>query len=357
MPTIKQLPSGSYNTLVYDYTDPNGKRHYKSITAPSKKEVKLLVAEFLASREERSCTLDNITIEDAIQKYINAKNNVLSPSTVRVYDIMLESRFDKIKHRKVRDFTASDMQTFINDLSEEYTPKTVRNTNSLLRSAIEFVNPNFKAKITLPQKVKPDINIPTEVEMQTILNAVKGKRLEVPVYLAAFCGLRRSEIAALMWKDVDLDKGTITVRAASVQNKDGKVIRKQKTKTTDSKRTIRLFTPVLNLLKEKEHTSEYVEYYPHPNRITDAYTELLKQSNLPHYRFHDLRHYTVSTMILLNIPKKYIADYLGHETERMIDEVYGHVMRDKKDALLDNVNAYFCKIHAQMQDKMQDENL
>ena len=176
--------------------------------------------------------------------------------------------------------------------------------------------------------------------MKKIFQAVKGKRIEIPIYLAALCGMRRSEIVALKWEDVDLEKGTLTIKAASVISDDGKVVRKQ-TKTTAGKRTIKIFAPVLEVLNAKVKEGEYVEYYPHPNRISDTFTELLKSLQLPHYRFHDLRHYAVSTMLLLNVPKKYIADYMGHETERMIDTVYGHVMQDKKGNILDVVNTYF----------------
>jgi integrase len=98
-----------------------------------------------------------------------------------------------------------------------------------------------------------------------------------------------------------------------------------------------------------------VQEFTSPNSITDGFAELLKRNGIPHYRFHDLRHYAVSTMLLLNIPKKYIADYVGHETEHMIDTVYGHIMRDKKDDLMDVVNAHFCDFSAQMQNEMQNE--
>lgn len=137
--------------------------------------------------------------------------------------------------------------------------------------------------------------------MIKIFKEIKNTPLEVPIYLAALCGMRRSEIAALRWEDVDLESERLTIKAASL------------------------------------------------------FPKLLEKLGLPHYRFHDLRHYAVSTMLLLNLPKKYIADYVGHETEHMIDTVYGHVMQDKKDSLLDTVNTHFCGIFAQMQDKMQDE--
>lgn len=354
MATIKQLPSGSYNALVYDYTDGKGKRHYKSITAESKREVKLLMAEFLARRDEcKNMPDDGVTVCDAITRYIESKNNILSPSTLKAYNTILKHNLQSIMTIPVNKLTTADIQLAINREAEDNAPKTVRNVSSLLKASILFVSPDFKYKVTLPQKEKPDIQIPTEEEMMKIFSAVKGKRIEIPIYLGAICGMRRSEITALKWEDVDLKNGTLTVRAASVLSTDGTVVRKT-TKTTASKRTIRLFAPVLKLLKEAEHTSEYVAGYPHPNRITDSFTTLLKDLGLPHYRFHDLRHYAASTMLLLNLPKKYICDYLGHETERMLETVYGHVMKDKKDNLLDIVDTHYALFFDKMQNKMQN---
>lgn len=355
MPKINQLPSGNYNALVYDYTDDNGKRHYKSITAESKREVKQLVAEFLATRSEtRSADNGNITVSDAIAKYIESKNNILSPSTLKAYNTILKHNLKSIMPITLNRLQPSDIQFAINIESETNAPKTVRNINSLLKASILFVNPDFSYRVTLPQKEKPDIQIPTEEEMIKIFTAVKGKRIEIPIYLGAICGMRRSEIIALKWEDVDLEKGTLTICAASVISPDGKVVRKT-TKTTSSKRTIRLFAPVLKVLKEAEHTSEYVVGYPHPNRITDTFSTLLKDLNLPHYRFHDLRHYAASTMLLLNLPKKYICDFLGHETERMLETVYGHIMTDKKDSLLDIVDTHYTLFFDKMQNEVQNK--
>ena len=60
-----------------------------------------------------------------------------------------------------------------------------------------------------------------------------------------------------------------------------------------------------------------------------------------HYTFHELRHYAASVMIMLGIPVKYIADMLGHETEEMVNRVYGHIMRDKKDQFFERLETYY----------------
>lgn len=352
MATIKQLPSGNFNASVFDYIDSQGKRHYKSITAPTKKEVKLLIAEFLTQRGERTAGSD-MTVREAVQHYINVKNNVLSPATVKGYDVILRNRVPSIMDISISRLTLSDIQEAINKEAAQLSPKTVRNTNGLIKASIELVAPSFKYSVTLPQKVITEIEIPTEEEVKKLFLAAKGRRIETPLYLGAMCGLRRSEIFALKWENVDLKNGAIDIIAAEVIDINNKLVRKVP-KKTKSHRRIKAPKPVIEHLKSLERTSDKVTRYINVNDITEEFSKLEVRAGIPHYRFHDLRHYTASVMLMLNVPKKYVSDFLGHASERMVDTVYGHIMRDKKDNLLDTVNTYFCGFYTQMQDEMQD---
>ena len=349
---IKQLPSGNYNALVYDYTTPDGKRKYKSITASSKSEVKRLIAVFLADREalheEREKKEDPayMTVGEAIDKYIESKSNVLSPSTIRGYRQARNYSFPAVMTMGINDVTSADIQIAVNAEAEHSSPKTVRNKYGLLVSALSVYAPDLKVRVTLPQKVKPDIAIPTEDEIRRMFDAVKDTEMEIPLYLGALCGMRRSEIAALRWEDVDFNNGTITIRAAKVLNEDGEYVVKG-TKTIAGKRIIRMFTRVAEKLKAAKETAEADTVITLlPAHITDRFSVMLERAGLPHYRFHDLRHYTVSVMLSLNMPKNYIADYVGHETERMIDLVYGHIMATAKSTFEDRVNEYYDTIFA-----------
>ena len=347
---ITQLPSGNYNAKVYDYTTADGKRKYKSITASSKSEVKRQIAVFLADREElreeREMQKDPsyMTVGEAIDKYIESKCNVLSPSTIRGYRQVRNNAFSALMGESIRNVDSAMIQVAVNDEAERNSPKTVRNKYGLLISALSVYAPDLRIKVTLPQKIKPDIAIPTEWEIKRMFEAVKGTDMEIPLCLGALCGMRRSEIAALLWDDVNFEQGTITIRAAKVLNEDGDFITKG-TKTIAGKRIIRMFTRVAEVLQTAKAVSESETVTTLlPSHITDRFPEMLKKAGLPHYRFHDLRHYTVSVMLSLNMPKNYIADYVGHETERMIDLVYGHIMATAKTTFEDRVNDYYDRI-------------
>lgn len=354
-PKIKQLPSGNYNALVYAGKDANGKRKYKSLTAPTKREVKLMIAEFLTEREMVRIDSEDITVGDAICRYIQSVDGVLSPSTIVNYWSIHKNRFGRIKDARLSELTTEMVQQSINDEAKHLSPKTISNAHALLSSSLRMAQWKPSSPIALPQKIKPDINIPTDEEVKIILDRAKGTQFETPFRLAVFCGMRRSEIMALKWSEVDLKKERLTILAATVPGVDNKLVRKEKTKETESKRTIVIFKPALDHLKTLPQTSEFVVTYKHPNSIEKALERILKQTNLPHYRFHDMRHYCVSSMLALNIPKKYIANYVGHASENMIDRVYGHIMENKKSEFMVTTDEHFSRIFGQMQNEMQND--
>ena len=93
MPTAKRLPSGSWRCQAYAGKDESGKRIYKSFTAPTKKEAELMAAQYAIERETYSDE-KNLLLKTAMERYNKAKENVLSPSTMRGY-VQYAAKMDK----------------------------------------------------------------------------------------------------------------------------------------------------------------------------------------------------------------------------------------------------------------------
>lgn len=349
IPKITQLPSGAYHANVYSYTDENGKRHYESFTGYDYNQVMLDVVSFKKdkkiSRIDESLAHTKLTVASAMDQYIESKSAILSPTTISSYKAIRRNNLLSLQKLTVKQVTQELVQIAINQEAMDKTPKTVRNIHGFLASVLQVYRPDLVLRTTLPQKTKSEISIPTEEEIKILVSATKNTEMEIPILLAACCGMRRSEISALTWKDIDFSKNTITIKKALVSNDENELIEKT-TKTTAGTRVIRMFPVVSEALSRyKEINPDKNDYITiRPDIISHRFERLVKSTGIHHYRFHDLRHYTVSVMLSLNIPKNYIADFVGHETENMIDKVYGHIMQSRKTSAEDLMQDYYQKI-------------
>lgn len=254
-----QLPSGSYRVQVYSHTDSDGRKHYKSFTAPSKKLAQAAANDWLAKRDAGIQTPDDLTVYEAITRYINVKKGVLSPSTLKEHAGMQKRYFtgtlDSLKLARMR---SQDVQLWISDLAGKLSPKTVCNAYGLLEPALAMFAPDLRLRVTLPQRQKPELYCPNDDDIRALLHHIHGKELEIAVLLAAFGPLRRSEICALTDRDFTGNKVKIT--KSMVQDADGSWVIKNHPKTYGSYREIelpdfvtqRLYRNVIDLEKEKQ---------------------------------------------------------------------------------------------------------
>ncbi len=338
MVKIDRLPSGSYRARVNI-----GSGKYKTFTAKTKKEVQLKAAQFEAEMETfpNKGTFYNLTVREAMEKYTEAKKNVLSPTTYRCYTSYCEHAFPSIAEVQLQNITAEQIQITVSLASVELSPKSVRNMYGLLSSTLKMFMPGKTFDITLPQKKKTKIEIPTEVEMLLLFKEIENSQIEVPIYLGALCALRMSEILGLRWSCVDLENRRITIEGAKVLDIDNNAVMKL-TKTSSSYRTIRITAKVSDVLKKHYNPEdEFVVNLTAASIYKRYQTALRHCCPEKHYTFHELRHYAASVMLMLGHPINYVADYLGHETRDMVERVYGHVMTDKKDELFDRVDTYY----------------
>lgn len=358
LPAIKQLPSGAWHCKVNLGKDDNGKTAYLSITDFDYNVVVLRAAEAKADRKkekrDKASAKTSMSLREAMEKYITSKDAVLSPTTVSTYQDYIRNAFTDIQDHDICEITQEMIQISVNIAAATRSPKTIRNYHGFLSAVFGVYRPDMTLRTTLPQKIVTEIVIPTEDEIKRLMDAASGTPMEIPVLLAACCGMRRSEIAALTWKDIDFNKGTIRIKEALVYDKDNDLVEKT-TKRTASTRTIRMFPIVEDALRRhKDETGAKDGHITiEPDRITHRFEHLLNKAGCPHYRFHDLRHYTVSVMLSLNVPIKYVSSFVGHSSTRMVETVYGHIMASKKTSVEEQMQDYFSAVFNQKETKKE----
>ena len=197
--------------------------------------------------------------------------------------------------------------------------------------------PNFQLKTNLPQKVLPDVLVPENVDIQRMLERVKGTRMEGAILLGACCGMRRSEICGLKYIDIDAKKSTISVRRTIVKDENGKWIVRDNTKTPKSKREIEVAPFIIGRLLDLPGEGEFV-INRMPDTISKEFIDIRNALGLT-CRFHDLRHYNASIMLALNVPDKYAMKRMGYSTPATLKKVYQHTMKDKEKEVTSTINS------------------
>ena len=218
MASAKKRPSGSWRVNLYIGKTPDGKRQYKSFTADTKKEAEFLAAQY--NQNHIDVNRSELPLRDAVERYIKSKENVLSPSTVRGYNNILKNHIPTLMAVKIRDLNAEMVQEEFNRFAKDHSPKTCRNTHGLIASVLSIERPDIVLRTTLPQKKKRDIYVPDEKEIDQIHQLIKGNVMELPFVLAAECGLRASEVAALRVSSIFPDH--IEIKHAMVPDKNNK---------------------------------------------------------------------------------------------------------------------------------------
>lgn len=339
MATAKKLPSGNYRCRVY-LGKIDGKDVYKSFTAPTKKEAEFNANQFLIKSNKNKIRRSNeYTFADALENYINLKETVLSPSTIRGYKSLKRNfieKFPKFSNMKICDITQEDIQKVISSLAKEKSPKTVKNYHGII-SAI--LGDEMIIKTTMPQKIIPDLYIPSDDDIKLLIKSVENSELEIPVLLGAFCMMRRGEICGLSINDIDFKTNTIHVHHSLVID-DDKNWKLKAPKNSTSDRFVDAPEFVINKIKEKGYITKLS-----PDNISSNFSRVLKRNNIPHFRFHDLRHYSASIRHALNIPDAYIMAEGGWKSDAILKSVYRHAMKDKKNEMQEIAKSHFSKIY------------
>lgn len=350
MATAKKLPSGSWRCQVYSHTEetvrPDGaikkKRIYKSFTCddPSAKGRRKCEAEAAAwaAKKETLTTIENITYGEALDRYIASRENILSPSTIREYKASRNRDFQILINKKIADITQEMVQNAVDYEALNHSPKTVRNMHGLFVSVMGQYRPEMAFHTDLPKKVRAKIYVPSDSEIECLIDYVKGDEMEIPILLAAFGPMRRSEICAL---NSDHIKGNIVhVEYAMVLNSNHEWVLKRP-KSFAGDRYIEFPDFVIEKLEGVAGRITTLN----PAQVSDRFIDIQKRAGIHKFRFHDLRHYCASVQHAMGIPDAYIMQRGGWGNDGVLKSVYRHVMEEKEKEMNSKANDYFSGLY------------
>lgn len=322
----QKMKSGAWRVTVYDYTDIDGKQHNKTFTGATKKEAEKKAASYQGAQP-------TMTVRQAVEEYIATREAVLSPSTIASYAGIARNHFNgAFGAKNAQKLTKNEVQRWVSELACKVSPKTVQNCYGLLTSSVKhFFGISLQAR--LPQKKKPRLYAPTDEDICLVLNSCNDDpELQLAIMLGAFCGLRRGEICALTADDISGNQ--LIIDKAVTRGKDGYSIKPPK--TDDSNRVVDL-TPSIMVRLPKE--GPFVSCSP--NALTARFIRLVDDIGLPHFRFHDLRHYFATRLSYIGVPSRIICDMGGWRTDKMMKRVYIDVAQDELKRQKEKAAAFF----------------
>lgn len=336
MANAKKLPSGHYRCLVYAGRNSAGKRIYKSFTAVTKKEAEFLAASWkMNADKDRNATF--VHIDEAIERYIESKSNVLSPTTYRTYVSLKDHAFVALADKNVFDLTTEDVQNLVNSNATTYKTASLRLQVTLLVSSVKIFRPDFNANVLYPKNNKKLTYIPTDDDISKIL-AVSTQEIRRAVMLAAFGSLRIGEVCALTGADIHTDY--IDVNKNMVYDMRLKWIVKAP-KTAESTRKVYLPKEIIKELKCAK--SELVVGVT-PAKLREEFKKALKAAGVTQFKFHALRHYHASTLHALGVPEKYIMRRGGWASGQTLQAVYEHPIDSVEQKVNSDIGDYFLSI-------------
>ena len=316
---VDQLPSGKYRIRKMI----NGKRQSLLFDEPpTQRDVLLATNELL--NEVPGASLKG-TFLDYAEKYIKAKENVLSASTIRGYRATLKSIPSHFTSLPLKDITQYTLTALVNDMVRSVSPKTIYNRHGLIVSVMHEFRPEFVIRTKLPRKVQKDIYTPGDEEVSRLFAYLEDsptlKKYWVPLYLASL-GLRRSEIGALTIKDLSEDN-ILTVNKAKVQGSDNKWVIQNFTKTERSNRKIPLPKELADRIREQGCI-----YEGFLGKMYDNMRIVEKRIGLPHFGIHRLRSFFASKAHSLGLHDSIILKLGGWKSDYIMKGIYRKALKE-----------------------------
>ena len=282
----------------------------------------------------------------------------LAHATYGAYQGLLKSTivpYFRKKKLTLRELEARHLQMFYSEMLRRVTPNTVIHYHAVIHSALKYavktdmLIQNVADKVDRPRKNSFQPVFLSADEMQKMFEALRGTKLELPVLVAAFYGLRRGEVVGLKWDAIDFERNTITIKHIVTNAKiDGKceIVCADRAKTKSSLRSLPLVSNIrekLLVLREQQKENRrvcgncYSKKYDgyvfvdamgnifNPRSVTANFSKLLEQNGLRHIRFHDLRHSCASLLLANDVPLKHIQEWLGHSDIGTTANIYSHL--------------------------------
>lgn len=356
--------SKSYQIVIELDRDPiTGKRirHYKSVKGTKKQANAMLLTMLAQYNSGNVVNTSTLRLGTWVDQYVQNYLPNIEATTRDSYEEKIRNHIKpSLGTIPLNILNANTIQTWVNDMIKKgLSPKTIRNTFNVLNPALKkavllrMLPHNPCEGVALPKLQKPKVNIYNQAQSKQILSAARGTDSYLLVLLGLTVGMRRGEMAALKWENIDFAQRTIKVCESRVHA--NKTVIEKDPKSEAGNRTIVVGSDVIAELSKAKKAYDEKAKEPwfrdlgfvickedgtpyHPDSLTQKWERFTKRNNLPHIKLHGLRHTNATTLMAAGVNPKVVQKILGHSDVSVTLNTYTHVLPSMDQEAADKLN-------------------
>ena len=358
---IRERSAGHW-AIVLDMRDPatsTRRRKWHSFSG-TKRQAQIECAR-LISEMQRGTYLEpaKVTVAAHMERWLEHVKPQVSPKTFERYCGVVRGNIlpalgavllTKLQPAQISEMYSKALSSGRRDGKGGLSPASVLYMHRLLKEALQvairewrLLHCNPVDLVKAPRTKRKNMRALDTVETAALLEAARSCRLFLPIMLAVTCGLRRGEICALRWRNVDLSGAAqLAVLGSTEQTKAG--IREKETKSGRARSVALTLLAIEELRHHKKRQAEellrcgvrqtddmYVVAQADgqplkPNSLTHEFVRFIAGCGLPKVRFHDLRHSHATHLLASGVHPKIAQERLGHATVAVTLDLYSHVL-------------------------------
>ena len=371
MAKTKKREDKRYEKKITVGRNADGSLRRISVYGTTKKELERKVAE-IQTNLERGIFLstETVTFGAVAENWITFFKPLISEKMRLRYKGIIDGHLKPLEEMKVKDLRPMHLQRIINDMAKAgYAQKSMQmvklTASQVLDHAMQndLVYRNVFEKLKVPHVESVPREPITEEQRDLILRTWKGHRMGVPALIMLYCGLRRGELLALLWSDVDLNNQTLSVTKAADMPTNATTVKKPKTRA--GIRTVPIPNAILPALKWAR--SESKSMYVCPNMTTggimsaqaygQAWRSYMHYLNIQAggkdrsrinpkivamepFTAHQLRHSYATMLYDADVDVKTAQKLLGHADFGVTMKIYTHLSAEKETAGIEKLNEH-----------------
>lgn len=349
--TVKKIGT-SWCYIVDVGKDPTGKRIQKKKRGfKTKKEAQIALAEVIHDINKGTyVTPSKVKFKEFLLQWLDDKQTRVKESTLETYTWLTHKHIiPAFGDIELSNLTPMLIQRHYNYLNKNgiLSDENIRKVHILMKDALKkaerwgLVAKNAATHVDAPKVTRKEVRVWDVDQVRTFLEVAKESPYFLIFLLTITTGMRKGEVLALPWKNVNLEDGTLSI--TQTLNNKGKIVPGAKTRS--GFRSIDLPDETVNALREHKkdlpkqkqlaeilyHGYDLVNCTPSGkpvdrSNLTRTFRELTKKAGLPEIRFHDLRHTHATLLLKQNVHPKIVSERLGHADTRMTLDTYSHLL-------------------------------